>query len=57
MRRFHDVMFCIFRHRYCCHVPGWTAQVGFPWEPIGEGRWNLYNAIWHVKDNIRRSMS
>jgi hypothetical protein len=56
MRRFHDVMFRIFGHRYCCHIPGWTAYVGFRWEPIGEGRWNLYNTIWRLKDRIRRSM-
>jgi hypothetical protein len=56
MRRFHNVMFRVFGHRYCCYIPEWTAHVGFRWEPIGEGRWNLYNAIWRVKERIRWSM-
>jgi hypothetical protein len=38
MRRFHNVMFRLFGHRYCCDIPSWTAHVGFKWEPIGDGR-------------------
>ena len=56
MRRFHNVMFRALGHRYCCHVPAWTAYVGFRWQPTGEGRWNLYNTIWRIKDHIRASM-
>lgn len=56
MHRFHDVMFRIFGHRYCCAVPSWTAHIGFRWEPCGEGRWNLYNAIWALKARIRLAM-
>lgn len=56
MRRFHNVMFRAHGHRYCCHIPAWTAYVGFRWEPIGEGRWNLYNTIWRLKNRIRFSM-
>jgi hypothetical protein len=56
MRRFHNVMFRALGHRYCCHVPAWTAYVGFRWQPIDEGRWNLYNTIWRPKDRIRISM-
>jgi hypothetical protein len=56
MRRFHNVMFHVFGHRYCCHIPSWSAHVGFRWEPAGDGRWNLYNTIWAVKDRLRRSM-
>jgi hypothetical protein len=56
VHRFHDVMFRIFGHRYCCAVPSWTAHIGFRWEPCGEGRWNLYNAIWALKARIRLAM-
>jgi hypothetical protein len=56
MRRFHDVMFRIFGHSYCCRIPEWTAHVGFEWQPIGDGRWNLYNTIWRIKNRIRMSM-
>jgi hypothetical protein len=56
MRRFHNVMFRALGHRYCCHVPAWTAYVRFRWQPIDEGRWNLYNTIWRLKDRIRISM-
>ena len=50
-------MYRIFGHRYCCHIPEWTVHVGHSWQPVGEGRWNLFNAIWRIKNAIRMSMT
>lgn len=43
------LLFRLFGHRVCCHLPEWTAHVGRPWRPVGEEPWNLYNILWRMQ--------
>lgn len=52
-----DLLFRVFGHRICCHVPEWAAKVGQPWDSYDVAPWNLFNVLWAGATWVRQGMT